>query len=129
ASAALRLEPPAGAFVGQLVAGLEQSVIIDLEQLSKGRQVAFLTEFFLALYHHNRLPLLLLADEMQRYAPQMTRGDALDIAKCLGAVEDIVKLGRKHGLGIVGFTQRGSGLNKEVSELGDLLVAFRTPGP
>lgn len=121
------LEDGAGAFVGETVAGLSQSVILDFEHFSKGKQIRFLTEFFLALYHKNRDPLLLLADEAQRYAPQKPIDP--DAAKCLGAVEDVVKLGRKHGLGVVLFTQRGSGLNKEVSELCDLLVAFRTPGP
>lgn len=52
-----------------------------------------------------------------------------DEARTLGAVQDAVKLGRKHGLGLVLFTQRGAGLNKEVSELCDMMVAFRTPGP
>jgi len=123
----LPLEEGAGAVIGETVAGLAQSCVIDLELLSKGKQIRFLASFFAALYHHNREPLLVLADEAQRYAPQKTFDP--DSAKCLGAVEDLVKLGRKHGIGVVVFTQRGAGLNKEVSELCDLLVAFRTPGP
>jgi len=120
------LEPGAGAFVGETVAKLEQSCILDFELFSKGKQIRFLAEFFEALYHHNREPLLLLLDEAQRYAPQKPGPDE---ARTLGAVQDLVKLGRKHGIGPVLFTQRGAGLNKEVSELCDLLVAFRTPGP
>lgn len=122
------LEHGAGKFVGETVAKLEQSCILDLEYFSKGKQVRFLTEFFLSLYDANREPLVLLLDEAQRYAPQARMVDP-DSAKCLGAVEDLVKLGRKHGVAPVLFTQRGSGLNKEVSELCDMLVAFRTPGP
>jgi hypothetical protein len=119
------LDPSAGAFVGETVAKLGQSCVLDFELLSKGKQIRFLAEFFEALYHHNRDPLLLLLDEAQRYAPQKPGPDE---ARTLGAVQDLVKLGRKHGLGPVLFTQRGAGLNKEVSELCDLLVAFRTPG-
>ncbi|HMI86820.1 MAG TPA: hypothetical protein VK550_22155, partial [Polyangiaceae bacterium] len=122
------LEDGAGAFVGETVAGLGQSCVLDLEHFSKGKQVRFLAAFFEALYDRNRDPLLLILDEAQRYAPQGRMIDP-DTAKCLGAVEDIVKLGRKHGVGPVLLTQRGSGLNKEVSELCDMLVAFRTPGP
>jgi hypothetical protein len=122
------LEHGAGKFVGETVAKLEQSCILDLEYFSKGKQVRFLSEFFLSLYDANREPLVLLLDEAQRYAPQARMVDP-DSAKCLGAVEDLVKLGRKHGVAPVLFTQRGSGLNKEVSELCDMLVAFRTPGP
>lgn len=120
------LEPDAGAFVGETVAKLEQSTILDFELFSKGKQIRFLASFFEALYHHNREPLLLLLDEAQRYAPQKPGPDE---ARTLGAVQDLVKLGRKHGIGPVLFTQRGAGLSKEVSELCDLLVAFRTPGP
>jgi hypothetical protein len=125
------LEPDAGAFVGETVAKLEQSCILDFELFSKGKQIRFLADFFEALYHHNRDPLLLLLDEAQRYAPQFSGGGNKDfeIMRCLGAVQDLVKLGRKHGMGLVLFTQRGAGLNKEVSELCDMLVAFRTPGP
>ncbi|HUY25187.1 MAG TPA: hypothetical protein VMV09_07785 [Candidatus Saccharimonadales bacterium] len=123
----LPLEDTAGVFVADVVAELEQSVILDLEHLSKGKQVRFLASFFERLYDKNREPLLLLADEAQRYAPQ--RPISPEASVCLGAVEDIVKLGRKHGVGVVLFTQRGAGLNKEVSELSDMLVAFRTPGP
>ncbi len=121
------LEDGAGAFIGETVAGLQQSCVLDLENFSKGKQVRFLAAFFASLYDHNRDPIMLLLDECQRYAPQKPIDP--DAAKCLGAVEDLVKLGRKHGIGTVLTTQRGSGLNKEVSELCELLVAFRTPGP
>lgn len=120
------LEPGAGSTVADIVAEIGESVILDLEHLSKGKQIVFIGAFLERLYHINRDPLLLLMDEAQRYAPQKPMNP--DAAKTLGATEDIVKLGRKHGLGPVVFTQRGSGLNKEVSELADVLVAFRTPG-
>ncbi|HEV8230187.1 MAG TPA: hypothetical protein VGQ86_09530 [Candidatus Limnocylindria bacterium] len=121
------LEEGSGAFIGETIAGLEQPAIIDLEYFSKSKQIRFLASFFETLYDRNRSPLLLLLDEAQRYAPQKPMDP--ESAKCLGAVEDLVKLGRKHGIGPTLFTQRGSGLNKEVSELCDMLVAFRTPGP
>lgn len=122
----LPLEPTAGATIADLVVELPQSIIIDLERFSKGKQITFLGAFFDRLYDKNRDPLLLLMDEAQRYAPQRPMSTEASIT--LGTVEDIVKLGRKHGIGPVVFTQRGSGLNKEVSELADVLIAFRTPG-
>lgn len=123
----LPLEEGAGKFLGELVAGLEQSVVLDLEHFSKGKQVRFLAEFFAALYDKNREPLLIIADEAQRYAPQKALSPEGQV--CLGAVEDLVKLGRKHGIGVLLLTQRGAGLNKEVSEICDMMVVFRTPGP
>ena len=123
----LPLEPDAGAYIAETIAALEQPAILDLENLSKGKQLRFLGAFFERLYDRNRDPLLLILDEAQRYAPQ--RPMSPEATVCLGAVEDLVKLGRKHGIGPMLLTQRGSGLNKEVSELCDMLVAFRTPGP
>lgn len=123
----LPLEEGAGAQIAELVAGLETSTILSLEHLSKGKQIKFLTAFFERLYDVNRDPLLVLADEAQRYAPQKPM--STDATICLGVVEDLVKLGRKHGIGLVLITQRGAGLNKEVSELCDVMAAFRTPGP
>jgi uncharacterized protein len=120
------LEPDAGKFLGELVASLEQSVVLDFEHMSKGKQIRFLGEFFAALYHANREPLLVIADEVQRYCPQRSFSPESNVT--LGAVEDLVKLGRKHGLGVLLLSQRGAGLNKEVSEICDCLVAFRTPG-
>lgn len=123
----LPLEPDAGAYIAETIAALEQPTILDLENLSKGKQLRFLGAFFERLYDRNREPLLLILDEAQRYAPQRPMNPEATV--CLGAVEDLVKLGRKHGIGPMLLTQRGSGLNKEVSELCDMLVAFRTPGP
>jgi ribosomal protein L25 (general stress protein Ctc) len=91
------LEPDAGAFIAETVATLEFPTILDLEYLSKGKQVSFLAAFFDKLYDVNRTPLLLLLDESQRYAPQRPMSPEATI--CLGAVEDLVKLGRKHGIG------------------------------
>lgn len=126
----LPLEDGAGKWMGETVAKLAQSCVLDLENLSKTKQRRLLADFFESLYEHNREPLLLLMDESQRYAPQAGgRGIDPEIARCLGAVEDLIKLGRKHGIGPVLISQRGSSLNKECSELCDVLVAFRTPGP
>jgi hypothetical protein len=122
----LPLEPDAGEFLGELVASMEQSVVLDFEKFSKGKQVRFLSQFFAALYDKNREPLLVIADEAQRYAPQKPASPDANV--CLGAVEDLVKLGRKHGIGVLLITQRGAGLNKEVSEICDMVIAFRTPG-
>jgi len=123
----LPLEENAGEFLGGVVAELEQPCVLDLEHLSKGKQIRFLGSFLTALYHKNRAPLMLIMDEAHRYAPQKPMNP--EHAICLGASEDIVRLGRKHGLGAIIVAQRGAGLNKEVSELCEVLIAFRTPGP
>lgn len=122
------LDPDAGAEVARLVSALPYSCVIDLDLVSKGKRLRFLARFFETLYEVNRDPLLLFLDEAQGYAPQQVKYPSPDATMCLGAVEDLVKQGRKHGLGVVVLTQRGSSVNKEVTELCDVMVAFRTPG-
>ncbi len=106
---------------------LQQPFVIDLEQLSKGKQLRFLGPFFDRLYDKNREPLVLFCDEADRYAPQKPMSPEANI--CLGATEDIAKRGRKHGIFPVFITQRNASLNKNVSELCDIAVVFRTAGP
>jgi hypothetical protein len=122
----LPLDENAPATIAAVVARLEQPVIIDLEHLSKGKQIRFVATFLEKLYELNRRPRLLIADEAQRWAPQ--KPISPDHTICLGATEDIAKLGRKHGLGRLFVTQRGAGFNKEVAELMDVMIAHRTPG-
>jgi len=62
----LPLEENAGEFLGGVVAELEQPCVLDLEHLSKGKQIRFLGSFLTALYHKNRAPLMLIMDEAHR---------------------------------------------------------------
>lgn len=121
------LEENGGAALAEIVADLRQPFIVDLEQLSKGKQLRFLAAFFERLYDVNRDPLVLFCDEVDRYAPQKPMSPEANL--CLGAVEDIAKRGRKHGIFAKFITQRNASLNKNVSELCDVAIVYRTPGP
>ncbi|HEY3898949.1 MAG TPA: hypothetical protein VGM54_10070 [Chthoniobacter sp.] len=120
------LFPDAGAVVADTVCAIEQSCIVDLDELSKGKQLVFLTKFMERLYDVNREPLLLIADEADRYAPQKAMSVEANIS--LGAAEDICRRGRKRGIGSMWITQRTAVLNKNVADICDLTVVFRTPG-
>lgn len=121
------LDEAGGTSLAEIVVELRQPFIVDLEQLSKGKQLKFLGAFFERLYDRNREPLVLICDEADRYAPQKPMSPEANI--CLGASEDIAKRGRKHGIFPVFVTQRNASLNKGVSELCDVAIVFRTPGP
>ncbi len=121
------LDEAGGASLADIVVELRQPFVVDLEQLSKGKQLRFLGAFFERLYDRNREPLVLLCDEADRYAPQKPMSPEANI--CLGAAEDIAKRGRKHGIFPMFITQRNASLNKSVSELCDVAIVFRTPGP
>jgi hypothetical protein len=121
------LEEGGGAATADIVVDLRQPFIIDLENFSKGKQLRFLAVFAERLYDRNREPLVMFWDEIDRYAPQKPMSPEANV--CLGAMEDIAKRGRKHGIFSTFITQRNAGLNKGVSELCDVAAVFRTPGP
>ena len=121
------LDEDGGAALAEILVSLRQPFVIDLEQLSRRKQMKFLGPFFDRLYDKNREPLVLFCDEVDRYAPQKPMSPEAN--ECLGATEDIAKRGRKHGIFPVFITQRNASLNKNVSELCDVAIVFRTAGP
>ncbi|MDR3406359.1 MAG: hypothetical protein P4L99_27995 [Chthoniobacter sp.] len=122
----VQLFDDAGATVADTIASIGQSAIVDLDALSKGKQLKFVTAFLERLYDVNREPLMLLADEADRYAPQKAMSVEANIS--LGAAEDICRRGRKRGIGSTWLTQRTAVLNKNVADICDMTVVFRTPG-
>lgn len=123
------LEQESGAFVARLVIEEGLSVVLDLEKLTKGGQVRFVAEFCEELYHRNRSALLLVVDEAHRFAPQQLRDPGGYGARCLGAVTDVVTLGRRKGLGAVLISQRPAKIAKDVFEQAEIMVAHRLMGP
>jgi uncharacterized protein len=121
------IEPNAGRFIANVVAKeLQQPFVIDVESFSKNRQIIFVADFLEELYHINRDPLLLVIDEVERFAPEKSQFP--EAHRCLGAVQDVFSLGRKHGLGRFGIAQRGAEANKSVVDKCDLGIFFRATG-
>lgn len=134
----LPIEPTSGAVVADLVVDEDTSVIIDISRRpdgsmwSIGERVSFMTTFAKRVYQRQgekRRPLNIVIDEAARFAPQVVRQGDLEVAKCMGAVAVIVEEGRNVGVGVTLVTQRSARLNKDVAELADCMIAFRTVGP
>jgi uncharacterized protein len=136
----LPIEPTAGAIVADLVVDEDVSVIIDISRRSngtmwsKGEKIKFVRDYCVRLYSRQgerRRPLMQIIDEAGRFVPQMLPkgSSAIDLAECMGAIEELVELGRNVGVGVALFTQRSARMNKSVSELAEMMVAFRTVGP
>jgi DNA helicase HerA-like ATPase len=102
--------------------------VLDMKLMRKHQRQHFAMEFLEALYHDNRDPLLVVFDEAAQFAPQQMR-EGGDVPRLLGAVEDLVKLGRSRGLGAVMIEQRIATLNANVREQIETLVAHRLVGP
>lgn len=134
----LPIEPTAGVVVADLVVDEDVDVVVDISRFTSGKmwsvgdQVRFVTDFFVRLYERQgerRRPIHILVDEAGRFVPQTIPSGAIEIAKCMGAIERCVELGRNVGIGISLITQRSARMNKSVSELADCMIAFRTVGP
>lgn len=125
------LQPHTGALVAEFVMGSNYPlVVLDMKLMRKGQRQHFAMEFLEALYHDNRDPLMVVFDEAPQFAPQMMRGKGEDavVPRLLGAVEDVVSLGRSRGLGATFIAQRIAMVNANVREQVETLVAHRLIG-
>jgi len=120
------LNESAGEIIAQAIVENRFSAIIDLSLLRKGQVRRFLSPFLETLYRLNREPLHLFVDEADDVAPQKPFGDE---AQLVGALEDIVKRGRKKGIGCTLITQRPADLAKQVLTQCEVLVAMRIVHP
>lgn len=125
------LEPGAGALIADTIIDRGISAIIDVSQFRKGQRKQFVADFAEQLYNRKkaqrvRTPLHVVFEEAQVFAPQKPqKGEE----RMLGAVEDIVRLGRNFGLGATLISQRPQSVNKEVLNQVECLVVLQTNGP
>jgi len=139
----IAIEPTAGAVCADLVVEEAANVIVDFSRAPSGRvwsigeKIRFVTEYAVRLFERQgeliggrrRPPMIQILDEAARYIPQSYPAGALDLARCAAAWNQIVEEGRNFGLGVGLITQRSARMAKSVSELADVMFAFRTIGP
>lgn len=114
------LEKTAGKLLAELVAEKRVPLILDTSLLSKTAMRDFVTDFMETLYLRNRHPLHIIADECDMYIPQRTFPG---IERLLGSMEDVVRRGRKKGLGITLISQRPASVHTTVrSQVGTLIL-------
>jgi hypothetical protein len=122
----LPLEEHAGEVIARAVVERRFSAILDLSLFRKGQQRRFVTAFLENLYRLNREPVHLFVDEADDVCPQRPFGDE---AQMVGAMEDVVKRGRKKGIGCTLITQRPADLAKQVLTQCEVLVSMRIVHP
>jgi uncharacterized protein len=119
------LEPGAGTIVADFVVSTGSSAVLDVSLFRKGQRKDFVAEFAEQLFQRkktHRTPLMLVIEEAQVFAPQRAdRGEE----RMLGAIEDIVRLGRNYGIGSAMISQRPQSVNKEVLNQCEPLVVFQ----
>lgn len=123
----LPLNEHAGALIGETVATMRESCIIDLSEIgTKAGERRFMLAFLTALYRHaNKEPVHLIVDEADMWAPQRLLDKDGEAAKLLGMMETIVRRGRIKGFIPWLVTQRPAVLSKDVLSQADSLVALK----
>jgi hypothetical protein len=112
--------------VAEYIGGREAgSNIIDLSELTIGDRHEFATHFFAHLYRSNRLPLHLIADEADEFAPQQPLPET---RRLLHHFDRIVRRGRVRGFRMTMITQRPSVLHKNVMSQAKILIAMQLLG-
>jgi len=123
----LPLTEHAGALIGETVATMRESCILDLSHLgTKAAERRFMLAFLTALYKHaNKEPVHLIVDEADMWAPQRLLDKDGEAAKLLGMMETIVRRGRVKGFIPWLVTQRPAVLSKDVLSQADGLIALK----
>ena len=122
----VQLEPGGGAVLAEAIVRERFSAIICTETMTKGEELRFVGDFLETLYRKNREAMHLIIDEADIFASQQPFGGEM---KTCGATDDIVRRGRKKGIGCTLVTQRASVLNKNVLSQADMLVALGCSHP
>jgi hypothetical protein len=133
----LPIEPTAGAIVADLV--VDEDVNVDHRHLaqalrpmwSQGEKIRFVRDYCLRLFERQgerRRPLMQVIDEAGRFVPQQIPKGASTSpsasARSSSSSSSAATSGRRALI-----TQRSARMNKSVSELAEMMVAFRTVGP
>lgn len=123
----LALTEHAGALIGETVASMAESCILDLSQIgTKAGERRFMLAFLTALYRGvNGSPVHLIIDEADMWAPQRLLDKEGEAAKLLGMMETIVRRGRIKGFIPWLITQRPAVLSKDVLSQADGLISFK----
>lgn len=111
----IELSPEGGAAVADLVIARNLNVVVDVSSFSKTSMRRFVADFcerFFEKSKTKRQARMVVFEEAQRFAPQQFTFKGQE--RMLGAVEDIVRLGRNYGIGCMLLSQRPQSVNKEV---------------
>jgi len=137
------IEPTGGAAVADIVVEMGGNFLIDFSRKASGEmwsiaeRIRFVTAYTRRLFQRQgdlvhgqrREPIFQVLDEAARYVPQTVPAGNPDLSMCVSAWQQLVEEGRNVGIGVGLISQRSARMNKDVSELADAMVAFRTVGP
>lgn len=119
------LPPHSGTIIANLIVERGISAILDVSYLRKNERKQFVTEFAEQFFHlkkKNKSAVHLIIEEAQVFMPQRTiHGEE----RMLGAMEDIIKIGRNYGIGVSIISQRPQSVHKDCLNQTEALFAFQ----
>jgi hypothetical protein len=115
-----------GEALAELVATKNVPIVVDLSEFTMGGRTRFATRFLEDLYRRNRLPLTLVVDESDVFAPQRVQPDEMVM---LSRMEQICRRGRVRGFRVWLITQRPAALSKAVLSQANTLIAMQLTAP
>lgn len=121
------LSHDSGSIIAKFIVDTSSSCILDVSSFRKNQRKEFVTLFAEELFHlkkSHRSPIHLFIEEAQMFAPQKPIGQE----RMLGAIEDIVRLGRNYGIGCSMISQRPQSVNKEILNQAEPLFVFQLVG-
>src|ERR1039458_3086043 len=108
------LAPESGALMAELIFEHNLTWVLDVSRFSKAARIRFLTAFAERLYELHQAdpqPRHIFLEEADRVLPQRVMQD---MAACVGAYSDLIRLGGAFGLGVTLISQRSAVINKEI---------------
>ncbi len=125
----LPLNPESGRLMSELIVEHNLTCILDVSRFSKAARIRFATDFALRLYEPHQAdpqPRHIFLEEADRLLPQRV---TQDMAPCVGAYSDLIRLGGAFGLGVTLISQRAAVINKDGLTQVETMVAMRTTSP
>lgn len=122
------LEESAGTMIASVIVEKRFPAILDCGLMRKNARIRFMTDFCETLYLKNREALHFFVDEAQTVAPQNLQ-KMPEAARLLGAMEDIVLMGRRRGLGLTIISPRPAVLNTNLRSACEVIVAMQIIAP
>src|SRR5690606_12146368 len=98
----------------------------DVSRFRKGERKRFMTAFAEEFFHLKKdapSAVHLFVEEAHVFCPQRPREGEEPM---LGAMEDVVRIGRNYGIGVTLISQRAATVNKDVLSQVECLIAYQT---
>lgn len=125
----LELPTDAGAVVADMLVETGSSAVLDLSDMRKAERKRFMEQWGEQFFHRKkkaRSACHVFIEESHLFLPQMAGPDD---KRMLGALEDLVRLGRNYGIGVTMIDQRPQSVSKEAVNQAECLAVFQLVGP